>query len=161
MFGCQQVLIHADQDTQAIIEYLCSESNKVFNCTVYYARQMYFKAHRYVTKAELDEELKANKHFQAMHSQAAQQTCHGVFESFKSFKALNKLFQQGKLTEKPRPPKYRKDGLNVVSYVTNQQIQGYQSIVCRARNGGNNGGYFRKIIELNYGTPSPKVLFPQ
>jgi IS605 OrfB family transposase len=51
-----------------------------------------------------------------MHSQAAQQTCHSVFESFKSFKALNRLFQQGKLTEKPKPPKYRKGGLNVVTY---------------------------------------------
>ncbi len=116
MFGCQQVLIHAEQDTQSIIEYICSESNKVFNCAVYYARQIYFKAHRYVTKAELDEELKANKHFQAMYSQAAQQTCHSVFEGFKSFKALNKLFKQGKLAEKPRSPKYRKGGLNIVSY---------------------------------------------
>ncbi len=116
MFGCQQVLIHTDKDTQAIIEYICSESNKVFNCAVYYARQIYFKAHRYVSKGELDEELKKNKHFQAMHSQAAQQTCHSVLESFKSFKALNKLFQQGKLAEKPKPPKYRKGGLNVVSY---------------------------------------------
>jgi IS605 OrfB family transposase len=72
--------------------------------------------HRYVTKAELDEQIKSNRHFQAMYSQAAQQTCHSVFESFKSFKALNKLFRQGKLAEKPRPPKYRKGGLNIVSY---------------------------------------------
>ncbi len=116
MFGCQQVLIHTDKDTQAIIEYICSESNKVFNGAVYYARQIYFKVNRYVTKAELDEEIKSNKHFQAMYSQAAQQTCHSVFESFKSFKALNKLFQQGKLLQKPKPPKYRKGGLSVVSY---------------------------------------------
>ncbi|MEQ9551921.1 MAG: transposase [Coleofasciculus sp. G3-WIS-01] len=116
MFGCQQVLIHAAPDNQAILEYICSESNKVFNCAVYYARQVYFKAHRYVTKAELDEQLKSNRHFQAMYSQAAQQTCHSVFESFKSFKALNKLFRQEKLIEKPRPPKYRRGGLNVVSY---------------------------------------------
>ncbi|HEY9638157.1 MAG TPA: hypothetical protein V6D14_32490, partial [Coleofasciculaceae cyanobacterium] len=70
MFGCQQVLIPANKDTQSIIEYICSESNKVFNCAVYYARQVYFKARRYITKAELDEELKTNRHFQAMHSQA-------------------------------------------------------------------------------------------
>lgn len=116
MFGCQQVLIHADKYSQAIIEYICGESNKVFNGAVYYARQIYFKAHRYVSKAELDEELKGNRHFQAMYSQAAQQTCHSVFESFKSFKALNKLFKQGKLADKPKPPKYRKNGLNIVSY---------------------------------------------
>ena len=116
LFGCQQILIHTSKDIQAIIEYLCRESNKVFNCAVYYARQIYFKAHKYVTKAELDNELKNNRHFQAMYSQAAQQTCHSVFEGFKSFKALNKLFRQGKLVEKPRPPKYRKRGLNIVSY---------------------------------------------
>jgi IS605 OrfB family transposase len=116
LFGCQQILIHTSKDIQAIIKYLCRESNKVFNCAVYYARQIYFKAHKYVTKAELDNELKNNRHFQAMYSQAAQQTCHSVFEGFKSFKALNKLFRQGKLVEKPRPPKYRKRGLNIVSY---------------------------------------------
>ncbi len=116
MFGCQQVLIHTYQDTQAIIEYICSESNKVFNCAVYYARQVYFKAHRYATKAELDQELKRNRHFQAMYSQAAQQTCHSVFEAFKSFKASNTLFRKGEWADQPRPPKYRKGGLNVVSY---------------------------------------------
>src|ERR687885_1626954 len=76
LFGCQQVLIHAEPDTQAVIEYICSESNKVLNCAVYYARQIYFKAHRYVSSSELDEELHSNRHFQAMYSQAAQQTCH-------------------------------------------------------------------------------------
>lgn len=116
MFGCQQVLIHTNKDIKAIIEYLCSESNKIFNCAVYYARQIYFKTHRYVSSSELDEELKSNRHFQAIYSQAAQQTCHSVLESFKSFKALNKMFKQGKLAEKPKPPKYRKGGLNVVSY---------------------------------------------
>ena len=116
MFGCQQVFLHVDKDPQAVIEYLCSESNKLMNCTVYYARQIYFKAHRYAGKAELDEKLKTNKHFQAMYSQAAQQTFHAVFEAFKSFKALNSMFKRGELAEKPRPPKYRKGGLNVVSY---------------------------------------------
>jgi transposase len=108
--------LYLDPDTQAIIEYLCSESNKLTNCAVYYARQIFFKAHRYVSKAELDKELKTNRHFQSMYSQATQQTCHTVFEAFKSFKALNSMFKRGKLVEKPRPPKYRKGGLNIVSY---------------------------------------------
>lgn len=116
MFGCQQILLHVDPDTQAVIEYLCSESNKLMNCTVYYARQIFFKVHRYVSKAELDEKLKTNRHFQAMYSQASQQTCHTVFEAFKSFKALNTMYKRGELAEKPKPPKYRKGGLNVVSY---------------------------------------------
>jgi putative transposase len=57
------------------------------NCTVYYARQIFFKTYRYAGKAELDEKLKTNRHFQPMHSQATQQTCYAVFEAFKSFKA--------------------------------------------------------------------------
>jgi len=71
LFGCQQVLLHVAPENQAIIEYICSESNKLMNCTVYYARQVFFKAYRYASKAELDEKLKTNRHFQAMHSQAA------------------------------------------------------------------------------------------
>lgn len=51
-----------------------------------------------------------------MHSQAAQQSCHAVFEAFKSFKALNAMLKRGEVVERPRPPKYRKAGLNVVSY---------------------------------------------
>lgn len=116
MFGCQQVLIPTDKDTAAIIEYLCVESNKVFNCAIYYARQIYFKAKRYITRHELDKHLKKNRHFQAMYSQAAQQTCHSVFESFKSFSSLNKMFARGELAQKPKPPKYRRNGLNIVSY---------------------------------------------
>lgn len=34
MYGCQQVLIHADKDIFSILEYLCSESNKIYNCAV-------------------------------------------------------------------------------------------------------------------------------
>ncbi|MFB2892431.1 RNA-guided endonuclease InsQ/TnpB family protein [Aerosakkonemataceae cyanobacterium BLCC-F50] len=116
MFGCQQVLIHTNKDTQAIIEYLCSESNKVFNCAVYYARQIYFKAHRYVGKSELLGKIKHNAHFQAMYSQSAQQTCLSVWEAFKSFKELKKLSRNGELIDKPKPPKYRKGGLYTVSY---------------------------------------------
>ena len=38
--GCQQVLLHPDKDLRAVLEYLCGEANKVFNCSVYYARQV-------------------------------------------------------------------------------------------------------------------------
>jgi hypothetical protein len=33
-------MLHPDAGTQAILEYLCSESNKVYNCSLYYARQL-------------------------------------------------------------------------------------------------------------------------
>lgn len=110
MYGCQQVLIHADDNIKAILEFICSEANKLANCGIYYCRQMFFKAHHYVTKYELDSVLKNNPHFKAMRSACAQQVLHGVVESFSSYQRLSKLWKNGQLTNKPRLPKYRKKG---------------------------------------------------
>ena len=86
MFGCQQVLIKADKDTRAIIEYLCRESNSLYNCSVYYARQIWFKTGKIVTGFDLTKEMKSNPHFRAGYASSMQQTCLNVGESFKSFK---------------------------------------------------------------------------
>ena len=116
LYGCQQVLIHVDRELKAILEFICSEANKLSNCAIYYARQIWFKAKHYITKFELDSEMKSNRHFQTLYSQAAQQLCRSVYESFASFKQLNALYKRGELADKPRPPKYRKNGFNLVSY---------------------------------------------
>ncbi|NEP78810.1 MAG: IS200/IS605 family element transposase accessory protein TnpB [Okeania sp. SIO3B3] len=117
MYGCQQHLVKSSPEVMATIEYLCTEANKLTNCGIYYCRQMLFKAGRFVSKAELDFELKSNPHFKAMRSACAQQTLHSVIESFNSYARLAKMFTSGQLTQKPKPPKYRKkDGLAVVSY---------------------------------------------
>ncbi|MEM1170649.1 MAG: transposase [Cyanobacteria bacterium P01_H01_bin.35] len=114
--GCQQILLYADKNLLAILEYLCGEANKVFNCSVYYARQVFFKENRWVTQGQLCRQMKWNTHFNAMYASSAQQICNGVIESFKSFKQLSKLFVRGKLVNKPKPPNYRKPGLFTVSY---------------------------------------------
>ncbi|NEO82549.1 MAG: IS200/IS605 family element transposase accessory protein TnpB [Moorea sp. SIO4G3] len=78
---------------------------------------MLFKNGKYLNKAELDKVMKANVHFKAMRSACAQQTLHGVIESFESYKALKKKYDKGQLADKPRVPNYRKKGgLAVVSY---------------------------------------------
>ena len=110
MYGCQQVLIHGNNDVRAILEFICSEANKLANCGIYYCRQMWFKARHFVTKSELDSALKVNPHFQAMRSACAQQILHDVVESFTSYKKLLSLWKKGELVERPRPPKYRKKG---------------------------------------------------
>jgi IS605 OrfB family transposase len=116
-YGCQQNLISTTEDNNAIIEFICSESNKLTNCGIYYCRQMLFKNHVYVKKYDLDKIMKSNPHFKAMRANCAQQTLHSVVESFKSYKALSKLYKQGKLKNKPRLPNYRKKGgLAIVSY---------------------------------------------
>ena len=117
MYGCQQHLITTTPENIAVLEFICSEANKLTNCGIYYCRQILFKAGKYVKKYELDELLKSNPHFKAMRSACAQQTLHRVVESFKSYKALSQLYKSGKLLQKPRLPNYRKKGgMAVVSY---------------------------------------------
>ena len=117
MYSCQQHLIHTNKDIEAVLEFICSEANKLTNCAIYYCRQMFFKAHKYVSNYELDEIMKSNLHFKALRSAVAQQACHKVGESFKSYRKLAKLYREGKLDHKPSLPKYRKrNGLTVISY---------------------------------------------
>lgn len=117
MFGCQQVLIKCDKDTQSIIEYLCHESNSLYNCTVYYARQIWFKTGRIVSGFDLTAEMKNNKHFNAGYASAMQQTCLNVGEAFKSFRKLLSEAKKDKLEQKPKAPNYRKPGgLFTVTY---------------------------------------------
>ncbi|MDF5720590.1 MAG: transposase [Rhizonema sp. PD37] len=117
IYGCQQNLISPDKELAAVLEFICSESNKLTNSGIYYARQLFFKTKKIVGKYDLEAEYKSNPHFQALHSQAAQQILRSVAESFKSFKELSKLFRRGELKDKPKPPKYRKPkGLALVTY---------------------------------------------
>jgi putative transposase len=116
-YGCQQQLIHPDQDTLAVLEFICTEGNKLTNCAIYYCRQIFLKAHKYVSSYQLDEEMKNNLHFKALRSAVAQQACHKVAESFKSYRKLAKLHRDEKLQSKPSLPKYKKrQGLSTISY---------------------------------------------
>jgi putative transposase len=114
--GVQQNLIHTDKDTQSILEYICGEANKVHNCAVYYARQIWFKTRRFVTGFDLVKEIGSNKHFSALPSDAAVQTCLSVGESLNSFAALFKKSRAGELEQKPRFPSYRNPGYQLVTF---------------------------------------------
>lgn len=114
--GVQQDLISPDKELKAILEYLCSESNKLHNCAVYYARQIWFKTKRFVTGFELSTEMNTNRHFSALPSEAANQTCLSVGESVKSFSELIKKAKKGELAQKPKFPDYRKSGYQLVAF---------------------------------------------
>lgn len=119
MFGCQQILIKSKKETQAILKYLCSESAKLTNCGIYYSRQIFFKTGRIPNRAELHKVLgtdNQNLHYQAFYSDTAQQILTGVAESFKSFIGLLKAFKKGTIIDHPKPPKYRKGGLALVTF---------------------------------------------
>jgi putative transposase len=113
MFGCQPILI----ESSPCLEFVCGEANKLTNQGIYYARQLYFKTGKYVSKFGLNYEYKTSRHFAALAAQSAQQVLGSVYESFKSYRELLKLWKSGELSNKPKVPDYRtKDGLAVVSY---------------------------------------------
>ena len=116
MFGCQQVLIKADKDLEAILEFVCGESTKLGNCGTYYARQLYFKTGKIPSKYDLHKLLKSNPHFQAMYSHVAQQCLTTIAESFKSYLGLLKGIKKGTVTQRPKLPGYRQGGLSLCTF---------------------------------------------
>jgi putative transposase len=116
IFNAQINRLPNDKELSAVLEFLCSESNKLYNCTVYLARQIYFKTGRYANKFWLATQLKINPHMRALYTSAAQQTCFAVGEAVTGYKKLLKLWKKGELLNKPKFPKYRKKGLFQISY---------------------------------------------
>ena len=117
MYGCQQVLLHPPPEVRAVLEFICSEVNKLTNCGIYYARQLYFKTQQFIGRFQLDRELKTNLHFKALRANVAQQALHKVYDSFKSYQALLQKWFNGQLENKPNLPNYRqKGGLDVAVY---------------------------------------------
>jgi hypothetical protein len=116
LFHCQQNLLHNFQiDNKSsflfdVLTFICSEANKLSNCGIYYARQLWFKSWKKIGKFDLEEYLKDNSHLLALFSQAAQQTLRSVYESFKSYYELLVLFNTGELDFKPKHPNYLKKG---------------------------------------------------
>lgn len=114
--GQKQLLIKSDKDIQAILEYICSESTKLANCGTYYSRQLYFKTGKIPGKFDWHREIGKNPHFQALHSQVAQQCVTTVAESFKSYIGLVKDIKKGTVTQRPKLPGYRQAGLTLITF---------------------------------------------
>ena len=116
IFGAQINRLPDDKELSAVLEYLCSESNKLYNCCTYLARQIYFKTGKYANKFWLATQLKTNPHMKALYTSAAQQTCLAVGEAITGYKKLLKFWKQGELANQPKFPKYRQRGLFQISY---------------------------------------------
>jgi IS605 OrfB family transposase len=108
--GVQQNLLSLSKEVEAIVTYLCEQSNSLYNCGLYWARQIFFKTERIISKFDPVYECGKNVHAQALPSTPAQQTLLSVSEAFKSFKELRNKFIIGELDFRPRPPKYRPSG---------------------------------------------------
>jgi IS605 OrfB family transposase len=109
--GVQQMLLHPDKETKAVLKYLCEQSGKLYNSGVYFARQTFFKTGKLLTgKFDLVYESTVGKSqiAQSLPSTPAQQTLLSVAEAFKSYKELRELWFKGQLPDKPKPPNYLK-----------------------------------------------------
>lgn len=109
--GVQQVLLNPDQETEAILRYLCEQSGKLYNNGIYFARQAFLKTGKLLTgKFDLDFEPSVAKSAvaQSLPSTPGQQTLRSVTEAFKSFKQLRSLHAKGQLHFKPKAPDYLK-----------------------------------------------------
>ena len=109
--GVQQMLLHPSKEVKAILDYLCEQSGKLYNCGIYFARQTFFKTGKLLTgKFDLIYETTVGKSAiaQSLPSIPAQQTLLSVAEVFKSYKELRGKFFAKNLHFKPKPPSYLK-----------------------------------------------------
>jgi hypothetical protein len=109
MMGVQQILLSLDAETQALLEYLCQQSGKLYDSGLYFARQLFFKTGKLLTgKFDLAYEPSVSKSIlaQSMPSTPMQQTLMSVAEALRSFKELRQRYLVGELVFKPRLPDY-------------------------------------------------------
>ncbi len=107
--GVQQVLLHPDPETKAILQYLCEQSGKVYNSGVYFSSQTFFKTGKMMLgKYDLDFEptVAKTQTAQSMPSTPMQQTLRSVIEAWKSYKGLRDRHFKGQLHFQPKPPGY-------------------------------------------------------
>ena len=117
MYAVQKDVWHLKGLDKTIVEQLLRWSNNLFNVGTYESRQQYFKNQSVVKYPDLYKIAKTNENYGLLYSQVAQQSLKSVAESFTSFRALEKLANQGEIHQKPRLPRYRtKGGMYPVSY---------------------------------------------
>jgi transposase, IS605 OrfB family, central region len=117
MYAVQKDVWHLKGLDKTIVEQLLRWSNNLFNVGTYESRQQYFTNQIAVKYPDLYKITKTNENYGLLYSQVAQQSLKSVAEFFTSFRALEKLANQGEIHQKPRLPRYRtKGGMYPVSY---------------------------------------------
>lgn len=123
--GVQQNLLNPTVEERAILEYLCSESNNLYNCTLFQARQVFFESGKLLTKIDCQNRMKENKHFQAMPNRAAQDVACQVGEAIESYRKLASKARKGELNQKPKFPNYRTSGgMNKIAFCADFKLTG-------------------------------------
>ncbi|AEM79962.1 LOW QUALITY PROTEIN: hypothetical protein Thewi_2638 [Thermoanaerobacter wiegelii Rt8.B1] len=121
MYKTQKNHIRCDKQTYKLLRILCHLSKNLYNYTLYYLRQHYFKTQQYLQYESVYHIVKENENYRLLPSQVAQQTLISVDEAFKSFFKLLTAKKEGKVDKKISIPKYLpKDGMFLLSFPEDQ-----------------------------------------
>jgi putative transposase len=95
MYAVQKDVWHLKGLDKTIVEQLLRWSNNLFNVGTYESRKQYLTNQIAVKYPDLYKITKTNENYGLLYSQVAQQSLKSVAESFTSFRALEKLANQG------------------------------------------------------------------
>ena len=118
----QQIIINDRHKYYTGLDYLCLLAKNLYNVSLYYIRQQYFKDKTYLNYNNLDKLLSStnNIDYKAIpYRQSAQQILRGVDKTFNSF--FKGLKSDKNKCKRVRPPKYKdKDNGRYILTYTNQ-----------------------------------------
>lgn len=104
-------MLSLTKEVEALLNYLCQQSGKLYNSAVYLDLQTFFNTIKLLTgKFDLSFESSVSKSMvvKSLPSTPMQQTLMSVTEAFKSFKELRDLYLKRQLHFKPKAPGYLK-----------------------------------------------------
>lgn len=101
------------------IRNLCHLSKNLYNATLYEIRQHYFKTKKHLSYKDVNTKFAHENqlNYRALPAKVSKMVQRKLDKNFKSFFSLCKMYQQRKIKDMPRIPKYlNKDGYFVVEY---------------------------------------------
>ena len=112
-------VLHPDKREYEILASLCRASKNLYNFGLYQTRQHLFLNNAFLKYPENYHLCKENENYKFMQSASAQQTLKFVERNMRSFYALKKLADKGKV-DKPSLPRYlKKEGYFMVAFPKN------------------------------------------
>ena len=115
----QTCILHPDKREFEILRSLCRASKNLYNFGLYQTRQHLFLNNAFLKYPENYHLCKENENYKYMQSASAQQTLKFVERNMRSYYALKKLADKGKV-DSPSIPRYlKKDGYFMVAYPKN------------------------------------------
>ena len=108
MLLVQKNRLKLTKEEHRVIKLISYHSARLYNVGLYSVRQYYFNNGEYLPYVKNYHLCKDNENYKLLLTDTSQQILRLVDRNFKSFFKLVKLKKQGKYSENPKPPKYKK-----------------------------------------------------